>query len=259
MNFLKKLLYFFAGLYVLACIVLFFAQESLIFHPRAVAADRSYGAGTEVDLTAEDGTVLNAVFVDQVNEPGAVLFLHGNVGDNGRALYQARDARAAGYDLLVLDYRGFGKSGGEIVSEEQMQSDAQLAYDYLAERYPEDRISVVGYSLGTGMASHLAANNDPGQLVLIAPYLSITAMKNLWFWLVPDFILKYDLDNAEHLAEVRCPTTIVHGTADRLIPFNMAERLRDVAPERIELVELPGVGHRGAVTSGALGRILAQP
>ena len=257
MKWIKRLLLAGALLYVLACAVLYFAQERLLFHPTVRPAGYVYGRGAEeITLRAADDVTLSALHYPRPGATGAVLFLHGNTGDAGRAAYQARAAAAAGCELLIPDYRGFGKSGGRPASAAQLNADAQLAYDFLRQRFAEDRISVVGYSLGTGLASHLAAGNDPARLVLVAPYASLRAMKNIWFWMVPDFIFKYDLDNAADLARSRCPVTILHGDADRLIPYTMAEELHAVDSSRIELRLLDGVSHRGVILRPEFSSVL---
>ena len=261
MRWIKRLTYTLLTLYLLACTALFFIQEDLIFHPRQRSLEYDYGVGQERFVTTTDGrdSLHTLTLRPRPDNERVTLFLHGNRGDNGRAVYQARPILESGQDLVVMDYRGYGKSSGEITSEAQLLADAQRVYDELAADYGEENITLVGYSLGTGMASYLAAENDPRRLVLAAPYQSLTAMKNLWFWMTPDFLLKYDLDNEENLARTRCPVTILHGDSDRLIPYTMGERLAAVDPGRIQLKLLEGVSHRGVILSGAFARLFAKP
>ena len=245
-------------LYTVACILLYLFQETLIFRPRQLAPDYRFAAGEEFDLQTPDGVNLNVVAFRHPGARGAILFLHGNRGSNRRSLYQTEALVGAAYDLYLFDYRGYGKSGGKITSEAQLYADAQLMYDTLAGRYGETNLIVAGYSLGTGMASYLAAHNAPRHCVLAAPYASITAMKNLWLWMVPDFILKYPLRNVEHVAAARCPVTVLHGEGDDFIPIGMAEEIRDAAPERVKLIPLPGVGHRGAILDPTFARTILR-
>ncbi len=259
MKWIKRILITLTVLYVLACGILYLYQDRIIFFPEPRAADHVYGGeGSEVTLTAEDGTELNALYVQRPGATGTVLFLHGNRGDNGRALHQARPVLDQQQNLLLLDYRGFGKSGGVIRSQRQLYADAQLAYDWLKARTPESKITLIGYSLGTGMVSHLAAENEPRQLVLVAPYLSLRAMKNLWFWMTPDFLLRYDLDNTEQLPRTNCPVYLLHGDQDRLIPYAMAEELVALDPERIELRTVKGGSHRSVILSNTFRRLVSD-
>lgn len=247
MKLLRRLAYLLTLVYVLAVALLYFFQEPLIFHPAVLPATYTFEGGSEEYFRTADGVDLHTVAYTKADPTGVILYLHGNTGSNKRIASQIRPLRDTEYDLYTLDYRGYGKSGGVVVSEEQLFADAQLVYDSLAVRYGEGNIILVGYSLGTGMASYLAAGNHPKYCLLVAPYASLTAMKNLWFWAVPDFILKYPLNNEAHLAAANCPVTVLHGDRDDLIPYTMAEQLKEAAPDRVELIPLPGTSHRGAI------------
>ena len=254
---LKRLGIFFLGLYLVLTVLIYVKQEALIFHPRPRAQGHTYGKYPEVWVPTPDGTRLHGLHLRE-NGDGVILYLHGNVGDNGRSLYQTQSLRGLGYDLFLVDYRGFGKSEGHLRSEADMTEDLQAVYDHLKAEYAEEKIILAGYSLGSGPASYLAANNAPGGVVLVAPYTSLTDMKNRFFWMFPDFLLKYRLDNRANLARSSAPVYILHGTDDRLIPLAMGRELEALAPGRIKLVELNGVGHRGAVLSGEFGRVMAE-
>ncbi|MEM1358089.1 MAG: alpha/beta fold hydrolase [Bacteroidota bacterium] len=247
MKWIKRLLYFFGGGYLLLCGFLFFAQDALIFHPTALSPEHKYGNHEEEWIELSDGVRLNALRLRSSPSKGIILYLHGNVGSNGRSLYQTRAIADLGYDLFLVDYRGFGKSTGEIKEEEAMTNDLQVVYDRLKQDYAEEDIIVLGYSLGSGPASYLAAKNSPKAAVLVAPYRSLLAMKNEFFWMFPDWLMKYRLDNATHLAQASCPVVLLHGTADELIPFSMSTELATLDPGRIKLVKLPNVSHRGAI------------
>ena len=248
MHWLKFIALLLVGGYLAACGALYLLQDRLIFHPRALAPEYVYDWGEEVAVPVGEGEIeLSTVWVRKPEARGVVIYFHGNVGDNNRGRYQARRVLEQPYDVVLVDYRGFGKSGGSVSDDAQLLADVQAVYDTVAAAYPEERIHLLGYSLGSGMAAYLAAANDPAHLTLVAPYTSLVDMKNLWFWWAPDFLLKYRLDTESLLGEVDCPVDIYHGTADRLIPFDMAERLADVAWQRARLHPLRGVSHRGAI------------
>ena len=247
MRFLKGLGLVSLVLYLLVCGLAYGFQERLIFHPRTVASDYVYDWGTEKMVPVEEGVDLSTVWVDKPEERGVVLYFHGNVGDNNRGQHQLREVMGLPYDLVFVDYRGFGKSGGAPSSDAQLLADMQAVYDSVAAHYPEDRIHLLGYSLGTGMAAYLAAENDPAHLTLVAPYTSLDDMRAEVFWWLPGGLLRYHLATEERIAEVECPIDIYHGTADELIPFRMAEELERLSPKRVTLHALPGVGHRGAI------------
>ncbi len=236
------------SLYALVCGVLYFSQERLIFHPDKLDEDYVFSEGEEVELPVGDGISLNCLWMKEPGSKGAILYLHGNRGSNRRCYHQAQTMAGGGYDIFMPDYRGFGKSDGEIVSEEQLFGDVQAAYDFLKKHYAENRIVVVGYSIGSGMASYLAANNQPQQLVLLAPYTSVVDLKNGMAPFLPDFLLKYPLRSQAFLQQVKFPVTLFHGEFDEVIPFSSSEKLQAINPGLFKLVSLPE-GHRGVIFS----------
>ena len=249
LRFLKWLLGLALAGYLAVATLAYFFQERLIFHPRAQASDYVYDWGREVAVPVEGDVALSTVWVDKPAERGVLLYFHGNVGDNNRGLYQMRRVMELPYDLVFVDYRGFGKSGGAPESDAQLLNDVQAVYDTVAATYPEDQIHLLGYSLGTGMAAYLAAENSPAHLTLVAPYTSLDDMKDQLFWWLPGGLLKYHLATEDRIADIRCPIDIYHGTADELIPFEMSEALVQLSPKRATLHPLEGVGHRGAILS----------
>ncbi len=247
MRILKFILWFLLIGYVLVAGLAYVFQERLVFHPRRLSTDYVYDWGTERTIPLGEGLSLSTVWVDRPDDRGVVLYFHGNVGDNERSRRQLSNLLEGDYDLVSVDYRGFGKSTGEPESDEQLLADVQVVYDSVRAQYPEARIRLLGYSLGSGMAAYLAAQNKPAHLTLIAPYTSLTDMKDVLFWWLPDFLLKYRLDTASRIADIDCPIKIYHGTADELIPYSMAETLAELAPKHVTLIPLSGVSHRGAI------------
>ncbi len=258
MKWLKFIFYFLFGLYVLACAILYFLQERFIFLPDKLPQNHTYRMGEEIKLEVDDGISLSCWWMKARRSKGVILYLHGNKGSIRRCIYQAEGMLGNDYDILMPDYRGYGKSGGKVYSEKQLFQDVQVAYDYLKERYSEDQIVVVGYSLGSGMASYLAANNRPQQLFLLAPYYSITDIKDQFLWFTPDFLLKYQLATHQRIPKIKCPIHIFHGTNDHVIPYHSATRLKELAPDQIELNTINGGSHRGVIFSNLFKRTIAD-
>ena len=248
MKWLKRLGIALFGLYALVCGLLYFEQERLIFHPDKLGEDYVFREGEEVELPVAEGISLNCLWMKEPASRGVILYLHGNRGSNERCYHQALTMAGDGYDIFMPDYRGFGTSDGEIDSEAQLLGDVQAAYDFLKKHYREDQIVVVGYSIGSGMASYLAANNHPQQLVLLAPYTSVVDLKNGMAPFLPDFLLKYPLRSYAFLQKVKFPVTLFHGEFDEVIPFNSSVKLQAINPSLFHLVKLPE-GHRGVIFS----------
>ena len=247
MKFLKSLFKIFVVLYILLCAALYFVQDKVLFRPHKLAENHQFRAGEEVEIEVESGIFLNCIWAKEPNSKGVVLYLHGNRGSNRWCFRQSQMMAGSGYDIFMPDYRGYGKSDGENYSEDQLFGDIQKVYDFLKTKYDESNIIVTGYSLGSGMAAWLSANNQPQQLFLVAPYFSMVDMKNKHAWFTPDFLLKYPLTTNEYLAKVKCPISLFHGTNDHVIPFDSATRLAALFPEKVKLFTLKNEGHRGAI------------
>ena len=258
MKWLKRLVFFLAFIYSAFCTLLYFQQARLIFRPDKLPENHVFRKGEEVEIEAAGGISLNCLWLKEAPSKGVILYLHGNRGSNRRCLYQTKHMTGRGYDVFMPDYRGYGKSGGEIQNDGQLYSDAQLAYDFLKKHYPEKQIVIVGYSIGTGIASYLAANNHPQQLLLLAPYVSMIDMKNRFVPFAPDFLLKFKLRNDLHLRSTACPVTLFHGTADRIIPYESSEILKKIKPGLIELISLKGESHRGTIFNDLFRRKIKE-
>jgi pimeloyl-ACP methyl ester carboxylesterase len=130
------------------------------------------------------------------------------------------------YDVLLFDFRGFGKSEGEIENEQQFLDDTRSFYNTAKLRYDEKHIVVVGYSIGTGPAAMLASENKPKSLILLAPYYNLTDMMKKNYSMVPGFILKYKFATNEYLSKTKVPVTIFHGRQDQTIYFGSSLKLQ---------------------------------
>lgn len=258
MKWIKRFLYLLFFLYALGCTILYFQQERMIFQPSELSKGFQFWAGEEVYIPVAEEVNLHALWLKNAGSRGVVLYLHGNRGSNRRCLRQAENLAGLGYDILMPDYRGYGKSDGHIQSEAQLFQDAQKVYDWLKQQYREDQIVVLGYSLGSGIATYLASENSPKHLCLVAPYESMLAMKNLFAPFVPSFLMKYPLRTDKRLPEVQVPVTLFHGDRDELIPFEHSVTLQSLSPDHIKLVSLSNSGHRGAIFSMILRSELAQ-
>ena len=166
------------------------------------------------------------------NPKGVMLYFHGNAGDLSRWGTIAEYFVAKHYDVLVMDYRTYGKSTGKL-SEQTFYDDAQFCYDYLLKSYSENEITIYGRSLGTGISTFLASKNKPKQLILETPYYSILDVAKQRFPIFPvSSLLKYKFPSHEFIKKVNCPITIFHGTEDAVVPYTSAEKLKAVVPDK---------------------------
>lgn len=237
------LTFFYVGL----CTLLWFYQEKLIFHPHPIAADYKFsypGRFEEITIPTFDGTKLHGLLFKADTTKGLVFYLHGNAGALDTWGDIAPTYTNLGYDVFILDYRGFGKSEGSLHSEEQVYKDIQAAYDLLQQRYSEDSTVVIGYSIGTGPAAQLAATNHPKQLILQAPYYSLTDLgEQMYPAITPHFLNRYRFETYRFVAQVKAPVAIFHGDKDNVIYYGSALKLKQHFKNADTLFTLPGAGH----------------
>lgn len=250
-----------AALYVLLCGVLYFKQEMLLFAPTRLPADYRFrfpGPFEERWATAADATRLHGLLFKTPNAKGLIFYLHGN----GGALDSWGDAAATytalGYDVFLLDYRGYGKSGGIISNQAQMLADVDTVYQQLLPEYPESRTVILGYSLGTGPATWLAARHQPKQLILQAPYFSMRDMAARLYPFVPGFLLRYPMPTNELIGKVSAPIVLFHGDRDEVIDFNSTLRLKALLKPTDKLIVLKGARHNGMTDNPQYQQELAQ-
>lgn len=225
---LSRIILLLALIYLLAIIFLYFSQESLIFRPTILAKDFKYKFDAdfeEVNIPSFDKTNLNGLFFKVKNPKGLIFFLHGNMGALDSWGNQAEFYNSIGYDFFIMDYRGYGKSGGTIENEAQFNKDIDAVYDFLKAKYSEDKISVIGYSIGSGPATILASENNPKRLVLQSAYYNFGELSSSKLPFVPNFIKRYKFETDQYISKVKVPIYIFHGENDALIPVENSVRL----------------------------------
>ena len=250
------------ALYTAACTWLYFKQATLLFYPQKLPAAYPFafpGRYIEWPVIAPDGTRLSGLVFKADSTKGLVFFLHGNAGSVADWGQLAATYTRLGYDVFMLDYRGYGKSSGTITGQAQLLSDVEAAYQHLLARYAEYTVVVAGYSLGTGPATWLAARHQPKMLLLHAPYYSMADMAahTIPVWpVLPGFLLRYPLETNVFIKQVTVPVVLVHGDHDNLIPFNSSVRLKALIKSPSQLITIRGVGHNGLISTPHYQRFL---
>ena len=159
---LKKALLVLIAFYLMIGTALYFLQEKILFRPTVLNQTHVFKFSNPFDelfLKSEDNAVINALHFKAEESKGVILYFHGNAGDLSRWGKITEYFVDKNYDVLVMDYRTYGKSTGAL-SEHALYGDAQLCYDFLKELYAEKDISVYGRSLGTGIATYIASKNQ---------------------------------------------------------------------------------------------------
>jgi hypothetical protein len=235
--------------YLLVSIVLYYVQDYFLFKPEKLPKDFQFYYDNqetqEYNLETRDGAVINGLLFKPKNKSrGVVLYLKGNSKSIKGWGKFAVDFTRHGYSVLMVDYRGFGKSTGKR-SQKAIKRDLQEVYNKIKEKATEERIIVYGRSLGSGFAAKLASMNNPKMLILDAPYYSLTKVTGRYMPFMPlSILMKYPLPTYKWLKYVKCPIHIIHGTHDKLIPFKTSVKLSQIQPKITRLYTVIGGGHK---------------
>jgi uncharacterized protein len=242
--------------YLAGLVVLFFAQRSFIFPVpqtvRTAPEAAGFGAAEEHLLTTADGEKIIVWHLPAKPGHAVVLYFHGNGDFLAGLVGRFRGITSDGTGLVALSYRGYAGSSGR-PSEQGLLWDAEAAYAFASARYGVDRIVVWGFSLGSGVAVALAADQRIGKLVLEAPYTSITDVVGVALPFVPvRWLIRDPFRSDQRMARVTAPLLIMHGARDSTIPIDLGERLFALAHEPKQFVRFPEGGHNDLGNYGAI-------
>jgi alpha-beta hydrolase superfamily lysophospholipase len=248
---LKRIGLIIIGFYIMVGMALFFFQEKILFRPSTLPQEHEFKFDHEFEelfITAKDNAVINALHFKVENPLGVILYFHGNAGDLQRWGSITEYFVKMKYDVLVMDYRTYGKSTGSL-SESILYDDGQMCYNYLLQRYSESDITIYGRSLGSGIATKLASDNQPKALILESPFYSVADVAKHRFPMFPvSSLLNYKFPNFQHLENVKCPVTIFHGTEDIVVPFSSGKKLvSESNKDQIDFIPIKGGGHNNLI------------
>jgi hypothetical protein len=240
------IVYYIVGGIVFLSLAVYFFQDLFIFKPERLHADFQFRYDLpfrELNFDVAPGVRINGLHFFRENPKGLLLYFHGNSRSiKGWAKY-ANDFFRYDHDVVLVDYRGFGKSTGKR-GEHDMLNDMQFVYQTLAAQYTEAHILVYGRSLGSGFATKVASDNHPRYLILDAPFYNFRKVVERFLPMLPlRFVLRYQLRTDKWIRKVSCPVYILHGTKDWLIPIRHSEDLQKINPRKITLIRINGGGH----------------
>ncbi len=260
MKTLRKFLVLAACLYLGIAALIYFRQTSLIFYPNLpgrdlVATPQLIGLDYEdISLVTADEVRLHAWFIPAVNPRGTLLFFHGNAGNISHRLDSIAIFNRLNLDVLIIDYRGYGQSEGNI-SEEGTYRDAEAAWRYLTEdrNIDADRIIVFGRSLGASIAAWLSHQHKPAALILESGFSSVPSMaQRLYPFLPVKLLAKYSYDTQSHVSNLDCPLLVVHSQNDEIIPWAEGRAVYETAHGEKHFLEIRGGHNDGFLMSGKL-------
>ncbi|WP_432410344.1 alpha/beta hydrolase [Rasiella sp. SM2506] len=255
-NFLKFLL---AILIICSLTIggLYLFQEKFIFLPKDLDQDYTYNFPSlatnvtfeELFIDTQDGARLNALYFKVDTPKGLVVYFHGNAHNLSKWGAIASQFTQHNFNVIMLDYRGYGKSTGKR-SELAMYQDALVFYKKANELFPESQTTVYGRSLGATFATYVASKNKPRKLILESPFYSLTdVLKIRYPYLPAEKLLKYNFNTGDFVNGVTSRVTIIHGTEDGVVPFKSGEKLFKVFPEDFrKMIQIKGGKHNDLAT-----------
>ena len=235
---------------IIAVIVLFtgihYFEYKSVFYPARFIAATPAAIGLPFDdvfIKTQDGVIINAWLVKSSTGRGTLIFFHGNAGNIGDRLEKIRLFHQLGLQVLIIDYRGYGKSQGR-PSEAGIYKDAVAAYDYLRSRKDIANSHIIGYgdSLGGAVIIDLATKRDLSALIVHSSFTNAGDMAKTIYPFIPSFLLETKLDSAAKIRKITAPKLFIHSRADEIVPFRLGERLYQAASQPKEFLEISG-GH----------------
>ncbi|WP_262887800.1 alpha/beta hydrolase [Leptobacterium flavescens] len=223
-------------------------QEKLLFKSDSLPVNYKFSFEEkyeELFLTSNDDSKLHGLHFKQNKPNGIILYFHGNARSlNYWGSWAEELSTRYNYDVIIWDYRGYGKSNGKREFE-QMLDDGLLFYDYAKSKMSEDKIIVFGRSLGGAFATHVAKQNTVGGLILESTFTNIEEVINRKYWFLPtSVLLKYPFQSDKNIGSINTDTFILHGNKDDLIPYDMSKELFEASPAKNKKIyTVDGGGH----------------
>ncbi len=229
-------------------IIFYFVQDKLIFKPEKLPDDFVFQYKNqevkEYKVELKDNVVINGLHFKSKDAKGVVFYLKGNSRSIKGWGKFAVDFTNHHWDVIMIDYRGFGKSTGKR-TQQTMKDDVLAIYDRIKNKVPEKNIIVYGRSLGTGLATKVASVNNPRMLILACPYYSMSNNIQRFLPFIPlGLVMRYSMPTYKWIKYVKCPIKIIHGTNDRMIPMKSSIRLSKINSSLTRMYPIIGGGHK---------------
>ena len=241
-----------ALLYFSAIGFIYLFQRKIIFQGTRLARDYRFSfTATEHFIPTPDGEQINALLFQAKRESkGLILYFHGNADNLKRWGEYAIDFTTLGFDVLMIDYRSFGKSSGK-AAENTFYADATTVYDWIHSQLPQkyDKFVIYGRSLGAAVATSLASKVNADLVILETPFNSFRgAISKALRPLIFPFPFKNRFNNTERLPNIKSKIVIFQGTRDRIVPLSAAKQLKPLLKKGDEFIIIPKGKHKNLRT-----------
>jgi uncharacterized protein len=237
--------------------LLYFPSRAIIETPKRAGLDYR-----ELGLECDDGERLHGWWIAaRTDLLGHLLVCHGNAGNIGDRVLHAALLTATGFDVLLFDYRGYGRSSGR-PSEKGTYRDVRAALTCVLEQPGVDpaRVFYLGESLGGAVALDLALERPPAGLVLLSAFTGVRELGRLHYPFVPTALIPDAYPALRRIRKLHAPLLVLHGERDEIVPLSQGRTLFESAPEPKRMHVFPGLGHNDLVPlAGAdFARVIAS-
>jgi len=235
---------------ILPFAAMYFLQEKMIFPaPRGAPPPGPVGNFDPVDITTADGETLRAYEHRAEAGEATILVFHGNADAAYYQIAKGEKLAAAGFGVLLVEFRGYAGSTGS-PTEVGLITDGLASYDHVRSQ-TDQPIGLYAHSLGTGVAVPLAVQRPVFAVVLESPFTSILDVARYRMGWVPlKALLKHPFHSDQRIGQITAPIQIMHGTDDRVIPFELGKRLAELAPKGTKFLAIEGAGHNNLAAFG---------
>ena len=239
-------------LYLALVFFVWINQRRLIYHPSGSGKNTPKDFGTpykDLTLKSADGTEIHAWWIehsDKKPERPTLLYCHGNGGTLSELSEVSSIFYNLGWNVLLFDYRQYGKSGDGPLTQKGVVADARAAYDWIIkEGVPPTKILLWGHSLGSAVAAQLSKDVPIAGLILEGAFPSmyeIARKRYPWLAMFP-FMIWDTFETGEAVKSHTFPLLVMHGALDTIIPLSLGERVFAIAGEPKEWLLVPDIGH----------------
>jgi hypothetical protein len=246
-----KMIFYLIVIIVLFLIFVRYLENTSVFYPqrRLEATPEDLGLPFEdVAITTRDHVKLHGWLIKAPSAKSTLIFFHGNAGNIGGRLGKISLFHQIGLNVLIIDYRGYGKSEG-YPTEQGIYNDATAAYDYLLRRDDMQGQNIISYgaSLGGAVAIDLAVQRPVSCVIADSTFSSAIDMAKMIYPFIPSFLIKVKMDSIGKIKGVSVPILFIHSIEDQTVPFVLGKKLFDAAPAPKEFIEIIGDHNDGHV------------
>jgi len=238
-------------------IVLMIFEEKFIYFPQkyprgAYEQAHSIPGLRDCWITTEDSVKIHAWFATAESAKATLVVSHGNAGNISHRYLLLRSLQRHGFNVLMYDYRGYGRSEGT-PTEEGIYKDGLAAYDY-AVSLPEvkpGRVILWGTSLGGAVAIDVATHRHAAGLILESTFSSAKDVARVVYPFLPvQFFMHTKLNSIEKIKTLEVPVLVIHGAHDSIVPIGLGRKLFNAANEPKDFYEIPNADHNDTFFMG---------